>query len=276
MAAHFARGYLRSKGYLVDESFDNRTVTTAAIFDDSPNWNVQSWKYAFPDLTFDGFETRIANQFANEAGIAIEAAFGLSDPLTLAELKRLAIGGLMIVLTDKTDGAMTWHPKMKTSEYWELFQREFPALADSLLNNFHGAFVTSTIVEQNFTIVGIQAHPNSSTTTTQNNFNYAATKGFQGRSMRVKMQQEQASNSCSNGSSNSNSSAITKVAIRMFRDKCTIQEYVKRLYEVEEQLKIVMTRMETDDLEVRAFRAKTVGHLISTNEQMQTSWDAAA
>ena len=72
-----------------------------------------------------------------------------------------------------------------SQKYWEIFQKYYPAIADSLTVNFQARSITGTPVEQTFCLAATQIRANQTAVTNAKNMNHASSvKGAITREMR--------------------------------------------------------------------------------------------
>jgi hypothetical protein len=99
-------------------------------------------------------------------------AYGLSHKTVIEELTKISQGDLMRYLNENID---EWQVHEHVSpQYWEVFQKKFPALADTLTVNFQARSITGTPVEQTFCLSATQIRANQSADTNAKNMNHAS------------------------------------------------------------------------------------------------------
>ena len=157
---------------------------------DQPNkiddWAVDSLSHAAPTVTMDQYEKIIINGFMNAPLISVKGivdAYGLSHKQVIEELVSISEGNLKIHLDEEVD---QWMAHGHVSHvYWDSFERNFPAIAETLTINFQARSITGTPVEQAFCQADTQIRANQSADTNAKNMNHAlSVKGAIIREMR--------------------------------------------------------------------------------------------
>ena len=143
-------------------------------------WTIDSTTHAFPNVTMKSYQESIMDSFLNaEAGVAsgIVNAYGLSNPAIIDELLSIWEGKLIIELKkdndEELDTGLKWSISDPLKKYWNIFEKVFPSLHDTLTVNFESRPITGTPAEQTFSMTATQVNPNNSASTNSKNMNHA-------------------------------------------------------------------------------------------------------
>jgi hypothetical protein len=143
-------------------------------------WALDDPHRLFPTLTNAEFRAAIKASFSLDHGTpqaraerrkAVDGLLGgyaLRNPLILEDVYKISTGRLLQVL-QATPGWMLHSP---VSDYWPVFEANFPYLADCLTENFSYLLVASTVGEVDFTNATRLAHPNAASSTVNRNMGY--------------------------------------------------------------------------------------------------------
>lgn len=196
-------------------------------------WSMNSSTHAFPSVTYAQLQSRVCHIYtkagkspAEISGITgLTGACALDDPRILHDLQALADGQLLYTLQDSTD----WVRGAPVHTYFLHFKTLFPALADSIQEQFGHVLVASTMAEQGFAVSNNQMHANSSKVTIQQNMHFALNVR---KAISSDIRGHAGDNNISEEASSSSTTEETNTAnlpTKLFRNHSTRIEYAHQL-----------------------------------------------
>mmetsp|Transcript_5486 Transcript_5486/g.12502 ORF Transcript_5486/g.12502 Transcript_5486/m.12502 type:complete len:1268 (+) Transcript_5486:159-3962(+) len=191
LAAHWAVSFLEAmsaSGRAVGLTEEQRAAFIPTYAESAPvlpaqpltDWDVTDPRYAFPTITLAEFRSRIYCSFLADQRTeparkqkqlevdGILGGYALLNPLILSDITKLSTGHFLREL----QGTPGWTAESPVSSYWHLFSVSYPALADSLKENFAYLLAASTIAEQDFTVATNIVHANATSASIERSMSY--------------------------------------------------------------------------------------------------------
>jgi hypothetical protein len=166
---------LRRLGYISsdDVTCSDDALLIPDIIGICPTWCASSETVAAPGMSMRSYQNIIIKEYMSaqkDVACSVINGYALSNEIIINELKSITNGNLKKVLQENRKWPISRHLK----DYWNIFEENFPALADTLIVNFESRPITGTSAEQTFSLAGTQIRANNSACTNAKNMRHAA------------------------------------------------------------------------------------------------------